>query len=293
MKIHLKLNEQMKQKISIIKKMLLSLVFLTLVVSILIGIVNLIHYLHRREVSENHKQVRIAVFGDSIWDLVRDKSGIAEKTEEYLFDSATIYNCSIMGSAAAELSYEETQVRPGLTYMIDALVGRRAFQAEGNSPAIQVFREVDPEQLDYIVIAYGLNDYFSAVAISSEDTFDTSTYQGALRYSMQAIQQAYPEIEIILIAPTYCQLYSYGKVVADSYDQDYGGGTGEEYALAAKEVAEEMEVTFVDMFHDFKINRRNGLRYLVDATHLTEKGREKYAKILGDVIVSLYKKDSE
>jgi lysophospholipase L1-like esterase len=293
MKIHLKLDENMKQKIPTIKKILLSLIFVTLIVSILIGIVNLINYLHRREVSENHKQVKIAVFGDSIWDLVRDKSGIAEKTEEYLFDSVSIYNCSIMGSAAAELSDEETQIRPGLTYMIDALVGRRVFQAEGNSPAIQVFREIDPEQLDYIVIAYGLNDYFSAVPISSEDTFDTSTYQGALRYSIQVIQQAYPETQIILIAPTYCQLYSYGKVVADSYDQDYGGGTGETYALAAKEVAEEMEVTFVDMFHDFKINRRNGLRYLVDATHLTEKGREKYAKILGDAIISLYKKDSE
>jgi lysophospholipase L1-like esterase len=258
-------HNKIKHWFLIIKKVLLAFIAVIIVVIFFMAVLSLISYLHRREIVQNREQVQIAVFGDSIWDLVRDETGIAEKTEKYLMDSAHIYNCSIMGSTATELSDATTNF----------------------------FAEIEPKQLDYVIFAYGLNDYFSAVPISSENPFDTSTYQGALRYGIQSMRDANPEIEIMIIAPTYCQVYSYGKVVSDSYDQDYGGGTGEAYALAAKEVAEEMGVTFVDMFHELKINRRNGLRYLVDATHLTEKGREEYAKILGDTIISLYKNDSE
>lgn len=293
MKIYMSFHNKIKHYFPVMKKLLLVLIIIVLAVFFSIAVLYTINYLHRRQIVQNQDQVQILVFGDSIWDLVRDETGIPKKTENYLLNSAHIYNCSIMGSAAAEISDEETRIRPGLTYMTDVLVDRRAFQTELDIPAIQVFKEVDSEQLDYIVLAYGLNDYFSAVPISSEDSFDKQTYQGALSYSIQAIQVEHPEIEIIVISPTYCQVYSYGKVVADSYDQDYGGGTGEAYAMAAKEVADKMGVTFVDMFHELKINRRNGLRYLVDATHLTEKGREEYAKILGDAIISLYKNDSE
>lgn len=271
-----------------LQKVFIGVASLIVIILIIVALVFFLNYENRKKAAEARGPVQIAVFGDSIWDLVRDETGIEAKSEKYLFGLAEIYNCSIMGSAAAKIEGDLALNRPGLTDMSEALVRKTYQNIDKSLSSYQAFSNMIPEDLDYIILAYGLNDYFSAVPISNEDPYDKNTYQGALRYSIRLLQQTYPDTEIIVVTPTYCQLYSYGKVVADSFDQNYGGGTGEEYAIACREVAKEMDVTLVDMFQDLKINRRNGLKYLIDATHLTEKGRDRYARILTNRMIDLY-----
>ena len=271
-----------------LQKVFIGVASLIVIILIIVALVFFLNYENRKKAAEARGPVQIAVFGDSIWDLVRDETGIEAMSEKYLFGLAEIYNCSIMGSAAAKTEGDLALNRPGLTDMSEALVRKTYQNIDKSLSSYQAFSNMIPEDLDYIILAYGLNDYFSAVPISNEDPYDKNTYQGALRYSIRLLQQTYPDTEIIVVTPTYCQLYSYGKVVADSFDQNYGGGTGEEYAIACREVAKEMDVTLVDMFQDLKINRRNGLKYLIDATHLTEKGRDRYARILTNRMIDLY-----
>ncbi len=246
----------------------------------------LTRHLVRLEIVNSKGPVQIVCFGDSIWDLERGETGIEQLTEKFLYEKTEIYNCAVMGSKASASQSEE---RPSLTSMIEALTKYRDFNLSDEYAASTVMDTFSIDDIEYIIFSYGLNDYFSAVPIETDDPFDKSSYKGALRYSIHLLQETYPEIEIIIISPTYCQVYSYGKVIADSYDQDYGGGTGLDYVNAAMEVASEMNVYYVDTFYSMGITQKNGLKYLSDATHLTEYGRKKYSRILGGSILEIYR----
>ena len=240
-------------------------------------------------------QPQIVVFGDSIWDNVRDDTGIGAQTAQKL--DANVYNLSIAGTGAARIEelpdVDQTLNHQGLYYMVRQAVGLEEAQINPLEEAMQLIDTVDFAQTDYFVIAYGLNDYFNAVPRVSEDEFDTFTYGGSLRYAISLLQEYYPEAKIVVLSQTYCQGYSYGKVDSESDTKDYGAGTGPDYVAVAQEVASDMGVIFINNYEDMGINIRNGASYLSDATHLTAKGRAKYAKILSVRLIQEFREDNQ
>lgn len=133
---------------------------------------------------------------------------------------------------------------------------------------------------DYLIIAYGLNDYFHGTESQSEKEKDIHSYEGSLAYAVEFFEDRYPGIRIVLIGQTYCQYYSYGIVEADSDTSDFGGGVGMDYVDAAAEVADKYDIMFINQYYELNMNEWNGRRYLEDATHLNKKGREAYAKVV-------------
>lgn len=253
------------------------------------GIYKLIKHSIWQSAIADRGEVNIVVLGDSIWDLVRDETGIDAVLEEKL--DCNVYNLAISGTGASlRLAEDKVEMWNGqsLTRMVSHITGNGEAAITDTEEAGELIDSIDYDSVDYFIIAYGLNDYFNAVPIDGENPLDIYTYGGALRSAISMLQESYPNAKIILMSQTYCQNYSYGKIVADSNDFDYGAGFGTAYVTKAQEIAEEYDLIFVDVYHKMNINRNNGLKYLIDATHLTEKGREKYASILAEYLIKDY-----
>lgn len=276
------------------KKILVRIAAASLAAVLLAGAVTMglesIQERRRAELIERRGPVNIVVFGDSIWAMSRDESGIAARLEQEL-DQARVYDCSIMGTSAAyrlqsgQDTPEDIEAwnRKSLAGILSEPDGMNVVAAEAG------ITDVPLDEADYVIVAFGLNDYFCAVPRSSGDEYDEYTYEGALRSAVRRLRERYPDAGILLLSQTYCQGYSYGKVDSESDYKDYGGGTGPDYVASARRVAEDMGCIFVDNYKDLGINLGNGPKYLSDATHLTEYGREKYAENLANYLLEDYK----
>lgn len=239
--------------------------------------------------------VKIVCLGDSIWDICRDETGIAALVEDRI--QAEVYNMAIMGTSAAmrDISGEDAAYWNGksLVSVVEAITGGENNETLTEDAERIGLYDVDYSQVDYFLIAYGLNDYFNGIERENENEYDPFTYAGALRTSVEKLQETYPNAKIVILSQTYCQGYSYGKVDTESDWKDWGGGTGPDYVATAQKVAEEYGLLFVDNYAGMGINIHNGTKYLSDATHLTEKGRRKYADILVKTLIRDYAEDKE
>lgn len=243
----------------------------------------------REKAINNRGEVSIVVLGDSIWDLVRDDTSIAAILSDQL--DAKVYNLAISGTSAAfRKEGEDTQKWNGETLckLVLDITGSEEAVIPIEEEAHDLIHEIDYSEVDYFIIAYGLNDYFEAVPAEGENSLDTYSYGGALRSAVVLLQETYPQSKIILVSQTYCQGYSYGKIDSDSNTKDYGGGFAPVYVETAKRVAEEYELIYINQYVKMGIHRYNGPKYLSDATHLNEEGRKKYAGIVADFIIEDY-----
>ena len=222
----------------------------------------------------------IVVFGDSIWNEGRGTDGISENLMN--LTGAFVYNCAVGGTSAAVEEDLSTNVRydwkspslNGLVYVANGELEAECILAE--KEAYSVINEVDFEKIDYFIIAYGLNDFFSEIDIYPEDMYDMTTYVGALRHGIVKLKENYPSAKIILASPTYSEAFAGEK------EENL-----EEYAKAAKNVAEEYGTYFLDMYYGLGINAETKEQYLSDGVHLTPAGRELYANVVANLIQSL------
>ena len=245
--------------------------------------------LHNDEVKENDKietteeaidkmsKPQIVVFGDSIWNAGRGQDGISEfiMKEKDVY----IYNCAIGGTTAAVYN-ESTQWDSwtsnsfnGMMYLANDIISED--QLIPNDVVNSVFKEIDFNQVDYIIISYGLNDYFSDISIYPKEYYDLTSYVGALRHGIHKIREKYPQIQFIVTSPTYCQWFK-GERQFELAD----------YAEAARGVAEEMGVHFIDMYHAFGVDAQDKLEYLEDGVHLTAEGRQLYSRSIIDFLTT-------
>ena len=55
---------------------------------------------------------------------------------------------------------------------------------------------------------------------------------------------------------------------------------GTDYAKAVQEVADSYQLIYINQYESLPIHEWNGTLYLEDATHLNERGRREYAKVV-------------
>lgn len=224
--------------------------------------------------------LQILVLGDSIWDLVRDDTGVAALLEKEL-GNAVVYNLAIKGTQATDTGAEDTS----LIAMTEYITGKRECALPDDVEAKKMLPDVPYEEMDYVILAYGLNDYFAGVKQKNpNDYYDVTTYSGALCSGVMALQEVCPDAVFVIVSPTYCQGYSYGQVIHESTSHDFGGGTLIDYTASAKATSASFNAIFVNSYDDMNITIHNGEKYLIDATHLTEYGRKKYAENVANYI---------
>lgn len=213
---------------------------------------------------------KIVVFGDSIWNDARGKDGVSE----YLMGltGSTVYNCAIGGTSAAvigestEFSYDwRSQSFNGMVYVANKLLPADLV-LEGTE-ACEVIKQVDFSTVDYILVSYGLNDFFSGVSIYPNEYYELSNYVGALRNGILHLREHYPQAKIVLVTPTYTKMFEGEK------EFEIG-----DYVEAMRSVSQEMNTGLADMFHILGEDPESRLEHLDDGVHLSAEGRNIYAK---------------
>ena len=234
-------------------------------------------------------KLKITFFGDSILDGFRDETGIAYRVATDL--DATVYNLAIGGTcvtpeADAQLENDKWNCTCGLG-MAKALAGEISIDALRDCTATQIMREHLDEirQSDIFIIEYGINDFMSGKATSSDDYISgMTTYVGALREMVRILQGYFPSAKIIICQPSYLYFYrDNGEYIGDTYSLNNGPGSEFDYAGKAEVVSNEYG-TYLYTLDRQGINSYNCEELMIDGVHLNESGRSLYAANLIDLI---------
>lgn len=195
-----------------------------------------------KEVSAPKLQGKVVVnFGDSIFGLRRPPNDISTKLAE--LTGATVYNCGFSGctmawhgsGTSANPSY--TNYDPFSMYrLVDEIakpnddptkwvLQENAIASYSSLPSyypetLQILKDLDFSAVDIVTIAYGTNDFTRVTTIeNASDLYKTTTFAGALRYSIEKLLSAYPHLRIFLCSQTFRFWIKDGEVsnTSDSY----------------------------------------------------------------------------
>ena len=230
---------------------------------------------------------RIACLGDSIIGNERGATSITAIMEEKLGEP--VYNGAFGGST---MSLRVTQDRASVTtdtlslaklseaiYLGDFSVQNagvtRCSVMEYFPEVVYKFQNIDFAQTEILIIEHGVNDYLTGVRLDNpKDPYDVYTFGGALRYSLEKLREAYPDLRIILVTPTYCW-YLFKE--SNCQEVDNGSGVLEEYVNLELAIAREYGVEVLDNFHESGIGSTGEFKewetYTQDGLHLNEFGR--------------------
>lgn len=227
----------------------------------------------------------IVVFGDSIWNDARGEDGISEYIQEET--GATVYNCAIGGTTAALVEGENSMKNwssncfNGMIYVARGLVP--AERVLGDNPVVlDIIKQVDFTEMDYVIVSYGLNDFFCDVSIYPKQYYEITNYVGALRNGINKLKENYPHLKIIVVSPTYTKMYE--------GERTFEIGS---YVEVARGVAADMEVEFLDMFHVLGNDAESRMKHLEDGVHLSAEGREIYSDAVIRFLKNLEAKKAE
>ena len=243
----------------------------------------------------------IACFGDSIIGNTRDYTS----TPAYIskVTGATVYN---FGFGGCRMSVHEAGWDNCSMYHLADDIYNEDFSElvtainTGWSGMPGYFRNTvawldkcDFSKVDAMLIAYGTNDYREPTSVldNPSNPLDTSTVCGALRYSIKQILSKYPDVQILVTCPVFRTFFQDGTTTPSEYSdtKDWGSGTLLDYAVAYKKACNDMNVPFLDLYHETSFNPYTRLNFYPadDGTHPNEKGRERIGNIVGGKLITL------
>lgn len=234
----------------------------------------------------------ILILGDSIFGMLKNFSRIDNLLHHKV--GAKAYNMAIGGTSAAKSkSHYELTRKLSLLPLTDAIKNDSFAYLEKDMDEIvkesipyygqivQGLKEIEYENIDYVIINYGTNDYMLSAPIEDKWFRDSEyTYKGALRKGIETIHEACPNAIIILCTPIYCNFYYRDNLNGDSNTKSFGHGTLKNYAKAVREVAEEYGIYCIDGFNDLDINEDNWKEYLGDGIHPNWQGMRLYCDLV-------------
>lgn len=234
-------------------------------------------------------RLQIVFLGDSILDGYRDGTGIAYLTGVYC--NADVYNLAMGGTTAALTTYENAVYDKWnsrcMQGVVHAICGDVDPGILDGYKAREVFDSCDFSNTDYFVIEYGMNDFLSGIPLNDEeDIYDEYTYVGALRIAIQQLKNTFPDAAIVLCSPNYAQFWGKdGAYLGDGNMVNNGGGTLAEYYRVCGNVSADMHTLFLNAYEGIGLDTYSADEYLEDGVHLSEKGRQKYAEKLSQIIM--------
>lgn len=128
------------------------------------------------------------------------------------------------------------------------------------------------------VIDMCLNDYFLGLPMSStlEDDNSDKNYISSLTENIKKLKNAYPDADIILMAPYYILEFNEGR---DAVTEE--GYVLTDYIDAMKNVATQNNLKFINLYEEFSPTMDGPLEYLSsDLTHPSNQGRMYIARFL-------------
>lgn len=242
---------------------------------------------------QEKSKVRIVMMGDSILGECRDETAVSAQLSRLLGEP--VFNGALGGTCMGRVDTEQR-----LAYTKDCLSMQAFSQSivtgdfgvqqtvRSREAATWYFEEtvnelerIDFTSVELLIIGHGLNDYHAGTLIyNEEDIYDAYTFVGALRSTIETLQDKYPDLRIVLLTPTY-SWYPYNDAYELTCEQyNLGGGLLEDYVSAEIGTAEIMGVEVIDLYHDFYPHEQWGdwEIYTRDGLHPNEAGRRLIAE---------------
>ncbi len=234
----------------------------------------------------------IVMFGDSIFGQVRDETAVSGYLAE--LSGREVFNGALGGTCASRIEREGrlAYTKDSLSFVLlsraaamddfglQQITRVRENATEYFEEVIDTVEVIDFSDVDILLVLYGVNDYHDGVPLENpEDPYDEFTFTGALRSALSYWQEAYPDLRILLLTPTY-SWYEYSHETCE--EKDEGGGILEAYVNREIEVAEEMGVEILDLYHDFYPHEvwEDWNLYTRDGLHPNEAGRRLLAETI-------------
>ncbi len=240
----------------------------------------------------NHKdqEYDVVVFGDSLIGLCRDETSVTTALET--ISGFSVYNAAMGGTSLAvqdeNLDVNYTMTLLNMVSLAKALaaddfgvqqtVRSRREITNYFADIIEDLPEIDFHRVKTIVIAFGLNDYHAGIPVDNpENLFDENTYGGALRSVLYTIHKTYPDINLIVVTPTYTWYLSNG-LTCEEYNTGYA--FLEEYVQKELEIAKEFGIPAIDLYHDVYTHEEweDWERFTIDGLHPNEASRQSIAE---------------
>ena len=227
----------------------------------------------------------ILCLGDDPFSLDQGEGGLAEQIAAKT--NATVYNGSFTGTTIAMQNptwqdwysidaFSFTNVAQSLSSGDFGLMREAAtYSTDENVPrTTEMLATLDMNIVDVICIMYDGSDYINKRPCENpNDSYDPVTYTGALRSGIEAIQDAYPHIRIVVMSHSFCHSINEEGNFENGDRADLGNGTLSHYLQKELEVCMDCSVSFIDNFYG-SVNEDNYLEYMKDNIHFNDAGRE-------------------
>ncbi len=254
---------------------------------------------------EQKQQYDIVVLGDSvIGNINPNELAITDYMEDRLEKSVLkgAFGGSTMSAGAYRMwgsnsNNEWSMIKLAEAIASDDWKSQRAAMAYATSfphisnQALYYFEDtmnalcrVDFSKVEVLIIEHGTNDYNGGKKVDNpDDPYDITTFGGALRRSLQLLQESYPDLRIIVMSPIFCGLGENGEIQGDN--TKYGeGGYLKEYVALEQQIAKEFGVEWVDAYYKSGITQENAEVYLDAGLHPNAAGRELLGNLLADYL---------
>ena len=234
---------------------------------------------------------KIVNFGDSIFGNYQPTSDVSTFLSN--LTGADVYNVSFGG---CRMSTHDTNYTPFSMCSLADSIANQNFESQENalknyssfptyfSNTVARLKNIDFNTVDIITIGYGTNDFGGGKMIDNQNNlYDTNTFAGALRYSIETISKAYPNIEIVICTPIYrFWIDDSNNFLYDSNTYEINGKKLTDFVEIEKKIANDYSLTVVDNYYDLNINETNRAKYFPvdDGTHPNREGRKLIAEYI-------------
>lgn len=249
--------------------------------------------------SLNLKGKKVAVFGDSQIGNTQDTTSVTSNIA--LETGADVYNYGFggcrMGKHDSTLGWDWFSMYRLADELVKPLTDETRFSPQESAVSnsswtsmpsyfpntVSKLKTLDLSKIDMMVIHYGTNDYTGGLPLdNTENKLDTNTFGGALRYSLEKIMRAFPNLKILLDTPTFRVWFEGNEVIEDSDTKEYNSNVLPDFVEKEKNIAKEYKLNVLDLYYELGINKFNctSVFNITDGTHQNANGR----KILGQQI---------
>lgn len=240
-------------------------------------------------------ETTIVCLGNNPFTDERGENGLAAQIAEKT--GATVYNAAFPDSVVVckYPVYDPYYTRDvfNLYYVTQALINGQyspqasAAEYEEDSKykeAVQEMIKIDMDKVDIILLMYDTTDYNTlSTADNPNNEYDVTAFTGALRTSIENVQEAYPHIRIFLMSHTYARHRDDKGKLHNGTITDLGNGTVPHYLIMGYDVALSCGISFIDNYFG-TIHEGNYQEYMIDHMHYNDAGRELLAQRIADII---------
>ena len=252
------------------------------------------HYIFQKDLQNGFglSGKTIVNFGDSIFGNYRDNTSVSSNIAS--ITKAEVINLGFGGCRMSDRGTSYTTWNPfsmcNLATAIatqdftsqDTAINNEAWSDKPNyfDSTVELLKSIDFSKVDYITISYGTNDYTSGTLLDNEnDLYDKSTYAGALRYTIETLLTAFPNLRILIGTPIFrCWLNEdKTEVIETSDDKTFTSGNYTLPVMVEKcqSIGKYYHIPVLNAYDNLSFNKFNWTSFFTtnDTTHPNSYGR--------------------